>query len=101
MSPEFSPGMYSDPDMAMKMWNLGVRIFYGVGDSLVYHFGCKSTKRIRRNKGADTFLRKWGMTSGSLFKYFLRRGENYDKPLDEGKIPFFRRMKERLKKLFI
>ncbi len=43
MSIEFSPGMYSDPDLSRKLWEIGVRIFIGKGNSLVYHFGCKST----------------------------------------------------------
>ena len=43
MSIEFSPGMYSDPDLSRKLWECGVRHFQGVGNSLVYHFGCKST----------------------------------------------------------
>ena len=36
---EFSPGMYSDPDFSMKLWQMGIRIFKGVAKSRVYHFG--------------------------------------------------------------
>jgi hypothetical protein len=43
MSIEFSPGMYSDPDLSMKLWLAGVRYFKGLGNSKVYHFGSKST----------------------------------------------------------
>lgn len=100
MSIEFSPGMYSDPDMAMKMWIAGVRVFQGLGDSLVYHFGCKSTKRIKRNKGQYTFLRKWKISAGLLFSHYLRRGENLPMPLPEPKkINLGKRIKERWKRL--
>ncbi len=74
---EFSPGMYSDPDFAMKLWKLGVRTFKGVGASKVYHFGSKSTKRVRKNTGSDTFLLKWGITAGTFYRYFLRMGMPY------------------------
>lgn len=73
---EFSPGMYSDPDFSMKLWQLGVRIFKGLEQSRVYHFGSVSVKRVKRNKGYYTFIAKWGMTSGTLSKYYLRRGIN-------------------------
>jgi len=38
-STEFSPGMYSDPDFSMKLWQAGVRLFKGISKSRVYHFG--------------------------------------------------------------
>ena len=74
-STEFSPGMSSDNDFAMKMWAAGCRIFLGVGDSLVYHFMCNSTGRIVKNDGRRQFMRKWGMTSSFFDRNFLRRGE--------------------------
>jgi GT2 family glycosyltransferase len=74
-SSEFSPGMSSDNDFSMKMWAAGCRIFLGVGDSLVYHFMCKSTGRIVKNNGRKQFMRKWGMTSSLFDRYYLRRGE--------------------------
>jgi glycosyltransferase involved in cell wall biosynthesis len=80
-SPEFSPGMYSDPDFSMKLWVLGVRLFKGISRSRVYHFGSKSTKRLKVNKGYYRFIGKWGITSGSFSKYLLRRGERFDGPL--------------------
>src|SRR5580693_6016127 len=49
---EFSPGMNSDPDFSMKLWQAGVRLYKGVSKSRVYHFGCKSTGRIKRNAGS-------------------------------------------------
>jgi glycosyltransferase involved in cell wall biosynthesis len=77
-SMEFSPGMYSDPDFSMKLWGIGVRLFKGVSKSRVYHFGSKSTGRVVKNKGYYTFIAKWGMTSSTLTKYYLRRGEPFD-----------------------
>lgn len=74
-SSEFSPGMSSDNDFSMKMWAAGCRVFLGVGDSLVYHFMCKSTGRIVKNNGRKQFMRKWGMTSSLFDRYYLRRGQ--------------------------
>lgn len=92
-SVEFSPGMYSDPDFSMKLWQLGVRYFKGLGNSRVYHFGSASTKRITKNKGYYTFISKWGMTSSTLTKYFLHRGEPFTGPLPEPQIPAAVKMK--------
>jgi glycosyltransferase involved in cell wall biosynthesis len=88
-SVEFSPGMYSDPDFSMKLWNQGVRLFKGLGASRVYHFGSISVKRVKQNKGYYQFIRKWGMTSSTLSKYYLRRGVPFDGVLLEPKIPFW------------
>ena len=83
MSIEFSPGMYSDPDLSMKLWKLGVRYFKGVGNSKVYHFGSKSTSRVKRNRGKDTFLLKWGITSRFFIEKYLRRGQKFSGDLPE------------------
>jgi glycosyltransferase involved in cell wall biosynthesis len=77
-SVEFSPGMYSDPDFSMKLYQAGVRHFKGVGNSLVYHFGSKSTKRVKKNKGRNTFLMKWGMTANHFSKVYLQTGSPWD-----------------------
>ncbi len=74
---EFSPGMYSDPDFSMKLWKSGVRIMYGVGASKVYHFGEKSTGRVKKNKGSVTFLNKWGLTSRTYYSEILQLGKDY------------------------
>lgn len=74
-SSEFSPGMSSDNDFSMKMWAAGCRVFLGVGDSLVYHFMCKSTGRIVKNNGRKQFMRKWGTTSSLFDRFYLRRGQ--------------------------
>ena len=73
-SSEFSPGMSSDNDFSMKLWHAGCRIFLGVGDSLVYHFQCKSTGKVKKNNGGKQFLYKWGMRQSVFDHYFLRRG---------------------------
>jgi len=46
----------------MKLWLIGCRTFRVVGGSIVYHFSCKSTSKVRRNKGGRTFLLKWGIS---------------------------------------
>lgn len=73
-SSEFSPGMSSDNDFSMKLWHAGCRIFLGAGDSLVYHFQCKSTGKIKKNDGGKQFLHKWGMRQSVFDRYYLRRG---------------------------
>ena len=92
-SVEFTPGMYSDPDFSMKLWQAGVRLFKGLGQSRVYHFGSISVKRVKQNRGYYQFIRKWGMTSSTLSKYYLRRGERFDGPLVQQKIPLIVRLK--------
>jgi GT2 family glycosyltransferase len=82
-SVEFSPGMYSDPDFAMKLWQSGVRHYQGIGSSLVYHFQSRSTGRVIKNNGRKQFAKKWGIPSSYFYKSVLRLGEefNSDKPL--------------------
>ena len=56
----------SDPDLNMKLWNKGVRIFKGLGDFKVYHFGSIFKKKhyLKANKG-QTFLK-----NGELHHHF-------------------------------
>jgi glycosyltransferase involved in cell wall biosynthesis len=98
-SPEFSPGMYSDPDFSMKLWQLGVRLFKGVSKSRVYHFTSLSVKRVRKNKGYYTFISKWGITSSTLTKYYLRRGELFTGALQTPQLSFFIRLKNFVKRV--
>jgi glycosyltransferase involved in cell wall biosynthesis len=86
---EFSPGFYSDPDFSMKLWKAGVRLFKGVAASRAYHFGRKSTSRMGRSRGYYTFISKWGMTSGTFTKIYLRRGEPFRGPLGEFRPPTY------------
>lgn len=74
-SSEFSPGMSSDNDFSMKLWQAGCRVFLGVGDSLVYHFQCKSTGKVKKNDGGKMFLHKWGLRQSVFDRYYLRRGQ--------------------------
>jgi GT2 family glycosyltransferase len=74
-STELSPGMSSDNDFSMKMWHAGCRIFLGAGDSLVYHFQCKSTGKVIKNDGGRQFLQKWGMSQSTFDRHFLHRGD--------------------------
>ena len=65
-SEEFNPGMCSDPDFNMKLWKQKVRVFKGINDFRVYHFGSITTRKKKgliQNKGDITFLMKWGITS--------------------------------------
>jgi glycosyltransferase involved in cell wall biosynthesis len=80
-SVEFSPGLYSDPDFAAKLYLSGVRYFKGVDKSRVYHFEARSTGRVKKNKGSRQFLFKWGITSAAFMRFFLYRGIPFhDKP---------------------
>ena len=74
LSVEFTPGMYSDPDFMMKLWHLGVRYFKGVSRSRGYHFLSSTTTRIKKNDGRKQFLYKWGISSSTFFKHYLRIG---------------------------
>lgn len=76
-SVEFSPGLYSDPDFSMKLWNMGIRSFKGVARSRAYHFKNKTTQRVKANDGRAQFLMKWGITSSTFTKYYLKRGAVY------------------------
>ena len=98
-SVEFSPGMYSDPDFSMKLWIIGVRLFKGIGKSRVYHFGSKSTGRIRKNKGYYQFVQKWGITSSTLTSYYLRRGKLYEGLLSDPELSLGIRLKNLWKRL--
>ena len=82
MSIEFSPGMTSDPDFSRKLLAAGVKILKGKGNSLVYHFGSKSTGRIRHNNGRAAFLRKWGITPRMYHRDYLHFGQPYQGPLE-------------------
>ena len=91
-SEEFSPGTGSDPDLNMKLWNEGVRIFKGVNNCKVYHFGSIVTRKYKNHptiitesgsKGGKIFLLKWGMTIKFFKKFYLRSDQKYDGPLNK------------------
>lgn len=90
-SEEFNPGFGSDPDLNMKLWKEGVRIFKAINKSRVYHFGSLTTRKnkdIKRNDGRKTFLLKWKITMNYFIKYYLNRGEKYDLPLPDHNLNF-------------
>ena len=99
LSPEFSPGMYSDPDYAKKLFDGGVRIFKGCGNSLVYHFGSKSTKRVRRNTGRRTFILKWGLSSRVFMTKYLFLGQPFKGVLKEPQLSKMTNLINRLKRV--
>ena len=80
-SEEFDPGFGSDPDLNMKLWKEGVRIFKGLGDFKVYHFGSitlRKKKIFKVSSGNKTFLRKWKITPKFFIKHYLRGGRFSD-----------------------
>jgi len=77
-------GLASDPDLALKMWNLGCRNFFSVPRSLTYHFGSRSTSRITncrlaRHLSRRLFAEKHGMSIDHFTVNILHRGELWDK----------------------
>jgi glycosyltransferase involved in cell wall biosynthesis len=76
-SEEFSPGMASDDDFAMKMWTAGCRFYKGLATSRVYHFISKSTGRVTKNNGKRQFLKKWGIKQSTFHRYYTHRGEAF------------------------
>ena len=88
-SEEFYPGTGSDPDLNMKLWKEGVRIFKGLNDFKVYHFGSLTTRKKRnfiQNRGDKTFLKKWGISTKFFKKYYLKSKTKYNGPLKEPNI---------------
>ena len=91
LSEEYFPGTGSDPDFNMKLWNLGIRIFKGINNFKVYHFGSivlrKKIKKISNknygSRGAKTFLIKWGISIKFFKKFYLRSNTKYLNPLTE------------------
>ncbi|MBT8327226.1 MAG: glycosyltransferase [Bacteroidia bacterium] len=99
MSEEFSPGMYSDPDLSMKLWQEGIRTFKGIGNSRVYHFGSKSTRKLGKNVGRQIFLQKWGITPGYFYRNFLKMGKDWQGDLPNYRVPFHHKLINQVKKL--
>ena len=89
-SEEYFPGSGSDPDFNMKLWNIGIRIFKGINNFKVYHFGSvvlrKKLNKINNtnkygSKGSKLFLLKWGISIKFFKKFYLRSNKVYDGPL--------------------
>ena len=90
-SEEFYPGTGSDPDLNMKLWKLGVRIFKGINDFKVYHFGSIVTRKYKGDpniitetgsKGGKIFLLKWGMTIKFFKKFIMQSDKSYSGQLE-------------------
>lgn len=93
-SEEFFPGTGSDPDLNMKLWNIGIRIFKGINNFKVYHFGSIVTRRYKNHstiitesgsRGAKIFLLKWGMSINFFKRFFLKSETRYNGKLTEPK----------------
>ena len=82
-SEEFSPGLGSDPDFNYKLWNIGTRLFKGLGDCRVYHFSSISLRKKSWNNGAEIFILKWGISIKFFRKYYLRANSQFDGLLKE------------------
>ena len=97
-SEEYSPGTGSDPDLNMKLWKLGVRIFKGLNKSRVYHFGSVVTRQKEKifftttdtgSKGSKIFLRKWKISIKFFKKHYLKSDTKFDGPLNDPKKNIF------------
>ena len=93
-SEEFNPGVASDPDFNMKLWQEGVRIFKGINDFKVYHFVSIVTKRLNdpitrkiniKSKGNKIFLLKWGISVKFFKRFYLKTNSKFISPLTEPK----------------
>ena len=91
-SEEYFPGTGSDPDLNMKLWNEGVRIFKGLQHCKVYHFGSIVTRQKEKkfntitesgNKGSKLFILKWGISIKFFKKYYLKSDSKYLGALNE------------------
>ena len=70
----------------MKLWKEGVRIFKGLNNFKVYHFSSITTRKknnLKQNRGDNTFLKKWGITSKFFKKHYLRSKTKFESPLPE------------------
>jgi len=92
LSEEYFPGTGSDPDFNKKLWDLGIRIFKGINNFKVYHFGSvvlrkKINEIVKGNNygsmGGKIFLLKWGITIKFFKKYYLRSDTKFKSPLEE------------------
>lgn len=70
---EFGPGMSSDDDLLMKLWLVGCRVFRVVSASRIYHFGCSTTGRVRKNRGGREYLLKWGISQRAFINGYIRQ----------------------------
>ena len=86
-SEEYFPGTGSDPDLNMKLWKEGVRIFKGINNFKVYHFGSIVTRKYKNHptiktesgsRGAKIFLIKWRISISFFKEFFLKSDKIYE-----------------------
>ena len=78
----FDPGIGSEEGLAKRIWDVGGRNFVCVPDSLVYHFQCKTTKRIPLGGSANRdkqFLRLHGITTKEFVNNYIKKGTEWVK----------------------
>ena len=87
-SEEFSPTGGDDTDFAMKLWKVNIRIFKGLGKSLIYHFGSITTRKKDKSlftylgsRGNKIFLKKWGISINFFENVYLKSGFDKNKKL--------------------
>ena len=94
-SEEYFPGTGSDPDLNMKLWKNGVRIFKGINNFKVYHFGSIVTRKYKNHptiktesgsRGGKIFLLKWGISINFFKEFILKSDKVYEKELGEPRI---------------
>ena len=94
-SEEYYPGTGSDPDLNMKLWKKGVRIFKGINDFKVYHFGSIVTRKYKNHptiktesgsRGGKIFLLKWGISIKFFKRFFLQSDTPYNTQLQKPKV---------------
>ena len=112
-SEEFFPGTGSDPDLNMKLWKENIRIFKGINDFKVYHFGSIVTRKYKDHptiktesgsRGAKIFLLKWGISINFFKKYIIHSDTKYLGELKtpkKGIIFFYKLMLCKLNYLYI
>ena len=119
-SEEFFPTGGDDSDFAMKLWKNNIRIFKGIGNSLVYHFGSITTRKKEDNlftyngsRGNKIFIKKWKISINFFEKFYLNSGLNkknefifnkYNGPLNEPIKSFeylFNLIKDRIKYYYL
>ena len=91
-SEEYYPGTGSDPDLNKKLWDIGIRIFKGINDFKVYHFGSIVTRKYKNNpnittetgsRGSKIFLLKWGFSIKFFKKYIICSDTKYEGELKD------------------
>jgi len=79
----------------MKLWEKGVRIFKGINNFKVYHFGSIVTRKYKNHptiktesgsRGGKIFLLKWGISIKFFKRFFLQSDTPYNTQLQKPKV---------------